>query len=257
MTPFIEYRNLYKSFGENHVLRGLNLEIQKGETMAVLGASGSGKSVLLKHTIGLLKPDRGEVRIEGRDIASLPENALQAVREKIAMVFQAGALFDSLTVYENVAYPLHEHRDMPEEAVRARVRDTLGMVGLSGIEEKMPTDLSGGMRKRVALARAIALEPEAILYDEPTTGLDPIIANKINDLIMNMEKVLHVTSIIVTHDLVSAFKAADRIALIHEGRIAFVGTCDEVRRAADPTLLEFVTGGERGGGYERIVQYTG
>lgn len=255
MTPFLEYRDLHKSFGANRVLGGLSLEIHKGETMVVLGASGSGKSVLLKHTIGLLKPDRGEVRVEGVDIVPFSENELQAVREKIAIVFQAGALFDSLTVYENVAYPLHEHRDLPEEAVRARVRDTLGLVGLYGVEEKMPVDLSGGMRKRVALARAIVLEPEAILYDEPTTGLDPIIANKINDLIMSMQKVLHVTSIVVTHDLVSAFKVGDRIALIHEGRIAFVGTRDEVQRAADPTLLEFITGGERGGGYERIIQH--
>jgi phospholipid/cholesterol/gamma-HCH transport system ATP-binding protein len=255
MSAFLEFRDIWKAFEHNEVLKGASLSIEKGETTVILGASGSGKSVLLKHAIGLLQPDRGQVLVEGEDITGYTEERLETVRKKVAMVFQSGALFDSMTVGENVGYALREHTAVGEDEIRERVRETLAMVDLRGVEDKMPSDLSGGMRKRVSLARAVAIRPDGILYDEPTTGLDPVTSNTINDLIMSLRRALQATSVVVTHDLVCAFKVADRIAFLHEGRMAFVGTRDEARRHGEAAMHRFITGGDPGGGYERILQY--
>jgi phospholipid/cholesterol/gamma-HCH transport system ATP-binding protein len=238
--PFIRCRGLEKAFGRKRVLRGLELEVQTGETLVLLGGSGSGKSVLLKHLNGLLRPDRGEVWVEDVNLATRDEDGLVPVRRAVSMLFQQGALFDSLTVGENVGYPLHEHRLLPAAEIPARVREALGMVDLPGTEDVMPAELSGGMRKRAALARALVLEPRALLYDEPTTGLDPVTAAKINHLIRDLQRRLGLTSVVVTHDLVSAFLVADRIAFLHEGRIRFTGTPDEARASRDPFLHEFL-----------------
>ncbi len=240
---YIEFRNIHKSFGDQEVLKGVNLCVKKGETMVILGASGSGKSVLIKHTIGLLIPDSGTVLIDGEPTENLSESGFQHIRKKVAMLFQRSALFDSMNVFENVAFSLYEHTDMTEQEIKERVGEKLGLVGLTGVEDKMPADLSGGMQKRVALARAIALEPEAILYDEPTTGLDPITARKIDELIRDMQKVLNVTSIVVTHDIDSAFLVADRMALLYEGQMAFVGSVDDIRTTDNPQVREFISGG--------------
>ena len=243
---FIRYVDLYKSFGDKEVLRGLTLEIREGETVVVLGGSGSGKSVLIRHTIGLHAPDRGEVWVDGREITGLDEDDLVDTRKKVAMLFQAGALFDSMTVYENVSYALHEHTSWDENKILDRVHEVLSLVELQDVDDLMPSDLSGGMRKRVALARAIALAPRAILYDEPTTGLDPITANTINDLILSLQKRLGVTSIVVTHDIHSAFMVGNRIAFLHEGKIRFDGSVEDARKAQEPLLRNFLEGGGYG-----------
>ncbi len=244
--PFILYRDLHKAFGDKKVLRGVDLGIPRGETVVVLGGSGSGKSVLIKHTIGLHAPDAGQVIVDGLDITGLDEEQLRKPRKKVGMLFQGGALFDSMTVFDNVAFALREHTDWSDEKIAARVREVLGYVDLEDVEELMPADLSGGMRKRVALARAIALAPRGILYDEPTTGLDPITANAINRLIRSLQQRLGVTSIVVTHDIQSAFTVGDRIAFLHEGRIRFDGTVDEARQADEPLLRRFLQGGGYG-----------
>lgn len=241
--PFIRYVDLYKAFSGRPVLAGVNLEIGRGESVVILGGSGSGKSVLLRHTIALHRPDRGEVWVDGVEISRLAEEELLDTRKKVGMLFQAGALFDSMSVYRNVAFPLHEHTDWPEDKVAARVAEVLSLVELSQVEDKMPADLSGGMRKRVALARAIALAPKAVLYDEPTTGLDPITANAINRLIRGLQARLGITSIVVTHDIQSAFQVADRIAFLYEGRISFTGTPQEAEASQEPRLREFLRGG--------------
>ncbi|HYR96145.1 MAG TPA: ABC transporter ATP-binding protein [Candidatus Binatus sp.] len=238
--PYIRCRALEKRFGPKPVLRGLSLDVFTGETLVVLGGSGSGKSVLLKHMNALLLPDGGEVEVDGVSLGGLDEEALVPVRRNVAMLFQQGALFDSLTVGENVAYPLREHRVTPPTGVDARVGEVLAMVDLAGTERLMPAELSGGMRKRAALARALVLEPRALLYDEPTTGLDPVVAAKINHLIRDVQRRLGITSVVVTHDLGSAFFVADRIAFLHEGRIRFAGAPDEARRSTDPFLHEFL-----------------
>jgi phospholipid/cholesterol/gamma-HCH transport system ATP-binding protein len=243
---FIRFECLSKSFGANRVLRDLSLAIGRGETVVVLGGSGSGKSVLLRHAIGLHRPDEGSVWVDGTEITGLPEEKLLETRKKVGMLFQAGALFDSMTVEENVAFGLREHTDLDDAKVRERVREVLGLVELEEVEELMPADLSGGMRKRVALARAIALAPQGILYDEPTTGLDPITANTINRLIRNLQGRLGVTSIVVTHDIHSALTVGDRIAFLYEGRIRFDGTVDEARTAQEPLLRNFLQGGGYG-----------
>ena len=243
---FIRYAGVHKSFGENAVLRGVDLAIGRGETVVVLGGSGSGKTVLLHHTIGLHRPDEGQVFVDGIEIHEFDEEQLLETRKKVGMLFQAGALFDSMTVEENVGYALREHTDRSDEDIRSRVCDVLGLVELEDVEDLMPSSLSGGMRKRVALARAIALAPRAILYDEPTTGLDPITANTINRLIRNLQKKLGVTSIVVTHDIHSAFTVGDRIAFIHEGRILFDGSVEEARKTPEPTLKNFLEGGGYG-----------
>jgi len=239
-TPYIRCQDLEKSFGGKLVLRGLSLDVLAGETLVVLGGSGSGKSVLLKHMNALLRPDRGEVEVDGAPLGTLDEDALVPVRRNVAMLFQQGALFDSLTVAENVAYGLREHNVVPDDDVPTRVRQALETVGLAGTEALMPAELSGGMRKRAALARALVLEPRALLYDEPTTGLDPVVGAKINHLIRDLQSRFGVTSVVVTHDLGSAFFVADRIAFLHEGRIRFVGSPDEARASHDPPLHEFL-----------------
>ncbi|MCJ7482132.1 MAG: ABC transporter ATP-binding protein, partial [Thermodesulfovibrionales bacterium] len=209
----IEIINLHKSFGKNHVLRGIDLTVEKGESMVVIGGSGSGKSVLLKHIIGILRPDAGKVLIDGVDLALLKERELYEVRKKFGMLFQMSALFDSMTVWENVGFALHRNKSMHDKEIKARATEKLKLVGLSGVENLMPAELSGGMKKRVGLARAIAHEPEILLYDEPTTGLDPIMAAAINELIIEMKNTLSVTSVAITHDMNSAYKIADRIAM--------------------------------------------
>lgn len=244
--PFIQFVDLHKSFGDKPVLRGVELAIERGQTTVVLGGSGSGKSVLLRHAIGLHHPDRGEVRVDGEEITDFDEDQLIPIRRKVGMLFQAGALFDSMTVEENVAFSLNEHTDWAGDRIEARVREVLDLVELDDVLDLMPSSLSGGMRKRVALARAIALAPEAILYDEPTTGLDPITAGTINRLIRSLQNRLGVTAIVVTHDIHSAFCVADRLAFLYEGRIRFEGTLDQAKQSDEPLLRGFLEGGGYG-----------
>jgi len=238
----IELRDVHKSFGRNRILRGVDLAICGGETFTILGGSGSGKSVCLKHMIGLLKPDAGRVLVFGEDITSASEDQLIAVRKNASMIFQSAALFDSLSVYENVAYPLREHRDWDEERIARRVAECLEAVGMSGVEALMPAELSGGMRKRVGVARGIALEPRAILYDEPTTGLDPANQRRIGELIRSLQQRLGITSVIVTHELELCFAISDRVALLKRGRIAAVGAAEEIRRSEHPDVVAFLAG---------------
>jgi phospholipid/cholesterol/gamma-HCH transport system ATP-binding protein len=238
---YIRCRGLVKGFRDKAVLRGLNLDVERGETLVILGGSGSGKSVLLKHMNGLFRPDAGSIEVDGVSLGALDEQALSPIRRNVGMLFQQGALFDSLTVGENIAYPLREHHVLPPEHIPARIAQALEMVGLEKTDQLMPAELSGGMRKRAALARALVLEPKALLYDEPTTGLDPVVAAKINHLIRDLQKRLGLTSVVVTHDLGSAFLVADRIAFLHDGRIRFVGTRDEARASTDADLHEFLT----------------
>lgn len=242
-ASFIECRDLFKSFGDKAVLRGLNLTVGQGETMVILGGSGSGKSVLLKHMNGLISPESGEVFVDGLEISRREESDLREVRKKVAMVFQGSALFDSLTVEENVAYPLNEHAALSPEKIRGRVGEILSLVGLEGTEGLHPSQLSGGMKKRAALARALALRPKALLYDEPTTGLDPVMTHRINELIRDMQRKLDLTSVVVTHDLQSAFAVADRLAFLQQGQIRLVGTRDEFQGSSDLSLHEFLYSG--------------
>lgn len=247
---FIEFINVEKAFRKKKVLQGVNLNVEKGETLTVLGGSGSGKTVLLKILLRLFPADRGRILFEGKDVMKMGEEELSELRTRVAMVFQGGALFDSMTVRENIAYPLREHFDYDEDKISAIVSKKLEMVGLSGmenIENTMPADLSGGMKKRVALARSIATDPEVILYDEPTTGLDPINTQRINGLIMDLRKKLNMTSIVVTHDMESAFKISDRIAFLYQGKIEFLGTPDEVQKSNNPRVKNFITGGDYNG----------
>lgn len=238
----IEIKGLSKSFGNHKVLDNLNLQIRTGETMVVIGRSGCGKTVLIKHIIGVLKPDSGEILIDGRDITELDGKDLDELRLKFGMLFQLAALFDSLTVGENVGFSLTEHTSLDEAEIAARVEDSLELVGLGGIGDLRPAELSGGMKKRVGLARAICMRPEIILYDEPTTGVDPIMGDAINELIMELHDKLNVTSIAVTHDMRSAYKIADRIAMLYKGKIIAVGTPDEIKGTEDPIVKQFITG---------------
>jgi phospholipid/cholesterol/gamma-HCH transport system ATP-binding protein len=242
----IDIINLHKAFNNKHVLSGVNLHVERGETMVVIGGSGSGKSVLIKHVIGLLSPDEGSVIIDGVDISHLREKELNEFRKKYGMLFQGAALFDSLSVWENVGFGLMQHTDMSRDEIKEAAKRKLEMVGLKNIEDLMPSELSGGMRKRVGLARAIAMEPEIILYDEPTTGLDPIMSDAINDLIIEMKKKLNVTSIAITHDMVSAYKIGDKIAMLFEGKILEVGTPDDIRSSVNPVVRQFITGSSVG-----------
>jgi phospholipid/cholesterol/gamma-HCH transport system ATP-binding protein len=242
----IEIKDVHKRFRDNQVLSGVDLTISKGETTVILGRSGCGKSVLLKLIMGLMKPDQGEILVNGDNVASMNDKQLSSLRQKFGMLFQASALFDSMTVDENVGLGLREHTKLPEEEIRKRVAEKLKMVGLSEVEDQKPAELSGGMRKRVGLARAIAMDPDYVLYDEPTTGLDPIMADVINELIIRLRNSLSITSIAVTHDIVSAYKIADRIAMLHEGKIIFVGTPEEVRKTDDPVVRQFVEGNAEG-----------
>jgi phospholipid/cholesterol/gamma-HCH transport system ATP-binding protein len=245
--PFISIRRLEKSFGPKRVLRGVDLDVMAGETMVVLGGSGEGKSVLLRHINGLEHPDAGAVWVDGQNLNGLGEEALAAVRSKVAMVFQQGALFDSLSVYENIAYPLRKHGERDEDRINRRVREVLALVELSGSEPLHPAQLSGGMKKRVALARALALAPAAVLFDEPTTGLDPIVGFKILKMIRELQRRLGLTSIVVTHDLRSALYVGDRFALLGQGRIRFIGSAEEVRHSSDALLRQFVASALEGG----------
>ena len=237
--PFVEFRDVHKAYGVKQVLRGANLTVLRGEVLVILGGSGSGKSVTLRHMLGLEAPDSGRVLVEEEDITDFPEEELYRVRKKFGMLFQSGALFDSMTVFENVAFPLREHTEMGEEEIARAVRERLELVNLPNTEHLMPVDLSGGMRKRVGLARSIVLDPKMILYDEPTTGLDPITAQKINELIIDLQSKLNVTSVVVTHDIQSAFSVGDRIAFLNKGVFEFVGTMDDARHSSHPILREF------------------
>jgi phospholipid/cholesterol/gamma-HCH transport system ATP-binding protein len=239
---FITVRNLHKRLGQQEVLRGFDLEVDLGETVVILGRSGGGKSVFLKHIIGLMKPSSGEVIVDGQDVVKLSERQLAAVRKKVGILFQSAALFDSMSVEQNIAFPLHEAGIKDRQKIDRKVAEALEMVDLAGEQKKMPENLSGGMRKRVGLARAIVGAPRCILYDEPTTGLDPIVADSINRLIRRLQKRLGVTSIVVTHDMKSTFHVADRIAFLNEGRIYFNGTPEELKASTDPLIQDFING---------------
>ncbi len=242
----IQIKGLRKSFGANEVLQGVDLEVKTGEALVIMGRSGCGKSVLLKMIIGILKPDEGTIVIDGVDIFSLTPRELDQFRLKLGMLFQGAALFDSLTVRENVGFSLYEHTTLLRETIEEKVKEKLGLVGLNGIEDSMPASLSGGMKKRVGLARAIANDPKIILYDEPTTGLDPIMADGINDLIVQMHKTLRVTSVTVTHDLKSAYKIADRMAMLYEGKIIGMGTPKDIENSDNPIIRQFISGSAHG-----------
>jgi len=239
-SSFVELRGLWKSFGGQEVLRGVDLDIPVGRCFTLLGGSGTGKSVLLKHMIGLLHPDRGSILLEGEDTGTWGEAQWIERRTHVGFVFQSAALFDSISVAENIAYPLREHRRWSEQRVRTRVAECLDAVGLEGVEQAMPADLSGGMRKRVGVARAIALEPRAILYDEPTTGLDPANSRRIGDLIRSLQERLRVTSVVVTHDLPLCFAVSDRVGLLDEGRLVMQGSPEELRGSTLPAVREFL-----------------
>jgi phospholipid/cholesterol/gamma-HCH transport system ATP-binding protein len=238
----IEFRKVSKRFGRQVVLDHIDLEIEEGESIVIIGASGSGKSVMLKHMVALLQPDEGQVFFDGRRIDALPERKLVFVREQFGFLFQMGALFDSMNVEDNVGFPLVEHTHKKPEVISRIVGQKLALVGLPQVRRKMPAELSGGQRKRVALARAIALDPRVILYDEPTTGLDPIRADIINELILKLKRELNVTSVVVTHDMQSAFKVGDRIVMLHEGHLIFDGTPSQVRSSDNPIVRRFVLG---------------
>jgi phospholipid/cholesterol/gamma-HCH transport system ATP-binding protein len=238
----IEVSNVYKSFGDLAVLRGVNLSVEKGESMTVIGGSGSGKSVLIKHVIGLLHPDKGRIIIDGQVLNNLDEYGLNELRKKFGMLFQMAALFDSLSVWENVGFSLKQHTNLSDKEIRKVATEKLALVGLKDVEDKMPAELSGGMRKRVGLARAICMDAEIILYDEPTTGLDPITADAINDLIVDLRKKLGVTSVAITHDMHSAYKISDRIAMLYKGEILEIGTPEQIRNTTNPIVHQFITG---------------
>ncbi|MDP2273560.1 MAG: ABC transporter ATP-binding protein [Archangium sp.] len=236
----ISWKNVYKAFGPKRIFEGLDLEVRRGETLTIIGGSGTGKSVMLKCLIGLIYPDRGNILFEGGDVTTYGEKEIREVRKRVAMVFQGAALFDSLTVGENIAYPLREHlKELSEAQIAERVAKNLKMVNLPGIELMRPSDLSGGMRKRVGLARAIAIEPEVILYDEPTTGLDPISTRVIDELIISMKKQLGCTSIVVTHDMDSAFRVSDRMAMLSKRKIVASGTVKEMQASTNPDVRAF------------------
>ncbi|MEM1011152.1 MAG: ABC transporter ATP-binding protein [Planctomycetota bacterium] len=238
----LRLKNLHKRFGHLVVLDGVTLEVEEGKTLVVLGASGSGKSVMLKHIVGLLKPDEGEVWFEGVRIDQLGRRALEQIRTHMGFLFQQGALFDSLTNLENVVFPLTQHTKLDKREANARAQRMLEMVGLPDVGPKMPSQVSGGQRKRVALARAIVMDPRVILYDEPTTGLDPIRSDVISEVILKLRNELEVTSIVVTHDMANAFKVADRLVMLHDGKIRFDGTVEQIQRSEDPVVNRFVRG---------------
>lgn len=241
----IRFEEVRKSFGSLEVLKGVTLDVPKGETLVVIGRSGCGKSVLLKNLIGLIRPDSGRILVEGVDIASLGEDEMAPVRARFGMVFQGAALFDSLSVADNVGFAL-KRQGVDEPRVREIVEEKLRQVGLPGVGDKKPAELSGGMRKRVGLARALAGDPSVILYDEPTTGLDPIMADAINELIVETQRSLGVTAVVVTHDMASAYKIGHRIAMLFEGRVRCVGTPDEIRNSGDEVVRQFIAGHAHG-----------
>src|SRR5205085_2702762 len=241
-APMIAVRSLVKKIGDQEILRGVDLEVGRGETLAIIGRSGGGKSVLLKNLIGLMQPDAGEIWIDGQSIIGLHERQLGSIRQKIGILFQGAALFDSMTVAENIAFPLREAGERNLKTIADKVREMLAVVELEGEEEKMPVNLSGGMKKRVGLARAIIRRPSSVLYDEPTSGLDPVVSDSINRLILRLQDRLGVTSIVVTHDMKNAFDVADYIAYLHDGRIYFHGTPAELKDSSDSLLQDFLLG---------------
>lgn len=242
----IELKNICKSFGAHKVIDGLDLTIETGESMVIIGRSGCGKSVLLKHMIGLLRPDSGSVMVDGVDMAKADSRTLDYVRKDFGMLFQGAALFDSLSVFENVSFRLMEHTNMPPDDMAKRVAECLAMVGLSGIEKVKPAALSGGMKKRVGLARAISMSPKFILFDEPTTGVDPVTGDVINKLIRGLHDTLKTTSVTVTHDMKSAYRIADRIAMLYDRKIIAIGTPDEIKNSDNPVVRQFITGDSKG-----------
>ncbi len=237
----IALQDVRKAFGARVVLSGVTLEVRDGETLALIGYSGSGKSVLLKTVVGLIRPDRGSVSVDGQVVTELRRSELYELRRRVGYVFQFAALFDSMTVFDNVAMGLRRMK-LPEEQVAERVEDALERVGLGGYERRYPAELSGGQRKRAGLARAVAFRPKYLLYDEPTTGLDPVTTAVIDGLVLKMARELGVTSVVITHDMTSAYRVADRIAMLYDGRIRFVGTPDEIRAATDPVVRAFILG---------------
>jgi phospholipid/cholesterol/gamma-HCH transport system ATP-binding protein len=242
----IEISNLYKSFGSQIILNNLNLKVKKGETKAIIGRSGVGKSVLLKNIVGLIKPDSGSIRINGVEVTDLREKEYDKIRMEIGLVFQGGALFDSMSVGNNVAFVLNEFMDLDPRTVRDRVADALALVGLKNVEDMMPSELSGGMKKRVSLARVLCMEPQIILYDEPTSEVDPITAAALNNLIVQLRDKLKVTSIVVTHDMNSAFQVADSIAMFYRGQVIADGSPDEIRNSKHPVVRQFISGQAQG-----------
>jgi len=238
----IEIQKLYKSFNGKKVLRGVDLLIPAGKTFIIVGGSGCGKTVLLRSIIGLNKPDSGQIMVDGEDVAKMSRKDLFYVRKKFGMLFQGAALFDSMTVEENLGLALKEHTDLSQDKIRRRIEEKLELVGLPGIEKKKPAELSGGMKKRVGSARAIIMSPEYVLFDEPTTGLDPIMADNINQLIIKTNQELKITSVVVTHDMASAFKIGNRIAMLLDGKIVFEGTPSKFKKSLDPLVQQFVEG---------------
>jgi phospholipid/cholesterol/gamma-HCH transport system ATP-binding protein len=241
-STMVAVRGLAKRIDGQDILRGVDLAVERGETLAIIGRSGGGKSVLLKHLVGLMQPDIGEIWIEGQNITEMNERQLAIIRQKVGILFQGAALFDSLTVEENIAFPLHEAGERDLKMIREKVRHMLEVMELEGQEAKMPVNLSGGMKKRVGLARAIVRRPSCILYDEPTSGLDPVVSDSINRLIRRLQERFQVTSVVVTHDMKSAFHVADHIAYLHEGRVYFYGTPEDLQNARDPLLQDFLLG---------------
>ncbi|MCU1348167.1 MAG: transporter ATP-binding protein [Acidobacteria bacterium] len=241
--PAISLQHVYKSFGTKAVLDDMSIDIQRGESVVIVGGSGSGKSVTLKHIIGLLQPDKGKVLVDGQDIPGMKSVDLNRFRQRYGMAFQEGALFDSMSVFENIAFPLRRHTKMNEDAVRKRVEECLDLVHLErSAGDKRPSELSGGMRRRVGFARAISLQPEILLFDEPTTGLDPVISDVIANLIVEMDQTLDTTTVTITHDMKVAFKIADRVAMLYQGRIIEQGTPEEFQRSTSPIVQQFVDG---------------
>ena len=242
----IKITDLKKSFNSKKVLDGVNLDIEKGKITVIIGRSGEGKSVLIKHIIGLLKPDSGQIVLDGQDITKMTERELNEVRRRFGMLFQGAALFDSLTVGENVAFPLREHAGMPEADLKEVIKEKLRLVGLKNVENMMPADLSGGMKKRVGLARAVAMDPEIVLFDEPTTGLDPIMSDNVATLILDTQRDLKTTYIVITHDISLTYKIADKVAMLHEGKIVEQGDVEYVKSSVNPILRQFVEGRAEG-----------
>ncbi|MGA7275424.1 MAG: ATP-binding cassette domain-containing protein [Candidatus Udaeobacter sp.] len=247
-SSMIKVCSLTKKIGQQEILRGIDLEVQTGETLAIIGRSGGGKSVLLKHLVGLMEPDGGEIWIQGQNIIGMNERQLGAIRQKVGILFQGGALFDSMTVEGNIAFPLREAGQRDPKVLHSKVVEMLDVMEMEGQEEKMPESLSGGMKKRVGLARAIIRRPSCVLYDEPTAGLDPVVADSINRLIRRLQQRFGMTSVVVTHDMKSAFDVADRIAYLHEGRVYFQGTATELQQSSDPLIEDFLLGRSDGRG---------
>ena len=246
MDSVVELRNVHKAFGEKKVLEGVSLDITKGEVFYIIGKSGSGKSVILKHITRLMEPDAGDIFLFGKALSEQDENSMNEIRLKMGVLFQMSALFDSMTVFDNVAFSLRRFTKKTPEEIEELVYEKLKLVGLSGIEQAKPADLSGGMQKRVGLARAIALGPQVVLYDEPTTGVDPILASAVDDLILSLNKELGVTSIVISHDMTSVFRTADRIAMLYEGDFLKVGSPDDFKESSDPVIRQFLAGSANG-----------